>query len=296
MTDDRALPLCSIVVPTYDRRDRLGECLGALARLDYPRDRFEVVVVDDGSRVPVDDVVAAHRDRLEVTAIVVPHGGAAAARNAGVARTRGALLAFTDDDCRPEPGWLRALVRRALVAPTHALGGRTVNALPGDVYASLAQLIIDVGYAHNNREVDRARFFVTNNLAVPAALFHAVGGFDPTFRTSEDRDFCDRLVAHGASLSYVPEAVVQHAHPMGFARFCWRHFTYGQGAYRFHRASARRWGRRVRLEPAFYAALQRRPFVQERLGRALAMTGLLGVWHVSNAAGFVWEAVRMRAR
>jgi GT2 family glycosyltransferase len=294
MSDGAALPRCSIVVPTWERPDRLAQCLGALARLDYPRERFEVIVVDDGGRACLDAVVARHRDRVEATVVRVPHAGPAAARNAGVARAQGTLLAFTDDDCRPEPGWLAALARRAQAAPGHALGGRTLNALGRDLYASLAQLIIDVGYAHNNREPDRARFFTTNNLAVPVDVFRAVGGFDPSFRTSEDRDLCDRLVAHGVPLSYVPDAVVQHAHPLGFARFCWRHFTYGQGAYRFHRASARRWHRRVRVEPAFYVALHRRPFRQERLGRAVAMTALLGVWHVANAAGFAWEALRMR--
>ena len=123
MTD--SLPFCSVVVPTHERPAFLRTCLDCLARLDYPRERFEVVVVDDGGRTPL---VGEFRELLEIVAVSRSRGEPAAARNTGAERARGALLAFTDDDCRPGPEWLRRLAERFTREPERAIGGRVVNA------------------------------------------------------------------------------------------------------------------------------------------------------------------------
>ncbi len=282
-------PFCSIVVPTYRRPGRLRDCLESLSRLEYPRDRFEVIVVDDGGGVPLAPVIDAFRDRLDLTMVAQPRSGPAGARNAGVARARGEVLVFTDDDCRPRPDWLRRLAARHSARPDEAVGGRTVNALPDNPYSAVAQLVIDVGYRQSNSGPDTARFFATNNLAVPAAGFREVGGFDPAFRTSEDRDFCSRWVASGLRMSFEPDAVVEHAHPLALGSFSRLHFEYGRGAFRYHRGERQRANRRVAIEPSYYAELARYPFRHERGGRAAGVAGLLLVWHLANTAGFLFE-------
>src|SRR5205814_3039625 len=130
-------------------------------------------------------------------------------------------------------------------------------------------------------------WFTTNNLAVPAVGFRAVGGFDPTFRTAEDRDFCSRWVESGLQMSYEPRAVVEHANPLTLGSFVALHFAYGRGAFRYHRAQ-RHGGRPVRVEPSFYLALARAP-PEEHRRRRLALEGLLLLWHVPNTAGLVSE-------
>src|SRR5262245_37328532 len=99
----RAQTVFSIVVPTYQRPDQLTMCLQSLTFLDYPRSNFEVIVVDDGSEMPPETVVAAFHDRLDVTLLTQPHAGPAQARNTGAAHAKGAFLVFTDDDCTPAP-------------------------------------------------------------------------------------------------------------------------------------------------------------------------------------------------
>src|SRR5256885_10298162 len=99
----------SVVVATHDRPAALAACLASLARLEPPPGGFEVVVVDDGSPDPPDDVLAAAADRLDVRLVRRERsGGPAIARNDGVQQARGRVLAFTDDDCRADPAWLRA--------------------------------------------------------------------------------------------------------------------------------------------------------------------------------------------
>ncbi len=286
-------PFFSIIIPTYARPRSLAACLRALAGLHYPRARFEVVVVDDGSETPPRDVIASFEDAIDLTLLVQRHAGPAAARNHGAAQARGPFLAFTDDDCAPAPGWLEALAAHLVAAPDHLVGGQTRNALAGNPYATASQLLIDYLYA----APQQTRFFAANNMALSAAQFHAVGGFDPTFARAagEDREFCDRWQHNGYPMAYVPAAVVYHAHALTGRTFWRQHFNYGRGALRFHRARARRRQSRLRIEPiSFYLGLLRYPFSQMGGWRALRLTALLAVSQAANAAGFFWGNVQAR--
>lgn len=289
-----SLPFVSVVVPTYRRPQHLAGCLEALARQDYPADRFEVVAVDDGSPEPLTDVVARWGDRMNLVLLVQENAGPAAARNAGAARARGDLLAFTDDDCAPRPGWLRGLAECAASAEGRGIGGHTENALVANRYAEASQMLVDYLYAWYNARPEGPRFFTSNNLAVPASLFREVGGFpvDFPFAAGEDREFCDRWLHRGYALTYVPEAVVEHSHELDLRGFLRQHFSYGRGACLFQRARAAR-GERTRVEPlSFYWGILAWPLRRpQSRGRWSAM-GLLVLTQVANAAGFFWQRWR----
>jgi GT2 family glycosyltransferase len=287
---ERKQPLCSIIVPTRRRPNELVECLEALCRLEYPG--FEVVVVDDEGGIDLRSLVDTFEDRIALTLHSQKRTGPAGARNAGATRAAGELLAFTDDDCRPAADWLLRLVHAVASDPAAGAGGHTVNALVRNLYASTSQLVIDVGYEQNNGDLGAARFFTSNNLLVPAAAFAELGGFDETFTTSEDRDFCDRWVSRGFSLRYVPGAIVYHAHDLTLKSFIRQQFAYGRGAARYHKAHARRWNRRVTIEPSFYAKLFLSPFRLSKGRRALQQSLLLQVWNVVNLVGFLYERAR----
>jgi glycosyltransferase involved in cell wall biosynthesis len=98
-------PQVSVVVPAYNAADTLSLCLSALARQDFPAEDYEVVVVDDGSTDATADVAR----RSGVRVFSQPNAGPAAARNHGAQEARGEFLLFTDADCAPVPGWVRAL-------------------------------------------------------------------------------------------------------------------------------------------------------------------------------------------
>jgi GT2 family glycosyltransferase len=285
-------PLFSIIVPTCGRHAQLAACLASLAAQEFPRDGFEVIVVDDGSVPPVDECVAPFRARLDLKLVAQPNAGPAAARNRGAAEARGRFLAFTDDDCLPGPRWLAALAARFEAAPDALVGGRTVNALADNAYSETSQLIIDVVYEHYNAGGGGARFFASNNFAVPAASFRDAGGFDEGFRCSEDREFCDRWLARGRRLVYAPAAVVGHAHALG-ARTLWRqHFGYGRGARRFHRKRAARGAGGFKPESAFYSKLLRAALARRSKSQSIKMTALLAWAQIANAAGFFYERLR----
>jgi GT2 family glycosyltransferase len=286
-------PHFSVIIPTHARPEGLAACLEALSNLDYPRDRFEVIVVDDGSDIPPHDVVRRFSGRLDVVLLTQPHAGPATARNTAAARARGEVLAFTDDDCAPASDWLTRLASRFAQDKRVAVGGRTINALPADPYAAASQLIMDVVYAYYNTDGSRARFVASNNVAFPKDAFHAVGGFDSTFPlAAEDRDLCDRWVHRGFRIVYAPEVVVRHAHRMGLRGYSRQHFGYGRGAYRFQRARVSRRSGSLVKELGFYRSLPglvRRSLAQTAGPKSFRPIALLAVWQVANASGFLWE-------
>ncbi|MEM8534957.1 MAG: glycosyltransferase [Chloroflexota bacterium] len=291
------LPFFSIVIPTHARPKQLSACLTSLTRLDYPRDRFEVVVVDDGSPESLETVVAPFRDYLTITLHRQQQSGPAAARNAGAAIAQGQYIAFTDDDCQPRNDWLNVMASRLTETPDALVGGYTINAIPNNLCATASQLLVSYLYSYYNATNNqRAMFFTSNNIALSADYFHAIAGFDTSYprAAAEDRDFCDRWIEHGSPMIYEENAIIYHTHRMTLRSYWRQHLTYGRGAYRFHRGRARRNQGQIKVEPStFYLGLLRFPFSQERPHRAVPLAVLLGLSQGANALGFFWERARL---
>ncbi|MBE9110695.1 glycosyltransferase [Nodosilinea sp. LEGE 07298] len=286
-----SLPVFSIVIPTYNRPDRLASCLQSLTQLSYPRDRFEVIVVDDGSSPPIAPVAESFESTLNLTLLHQDNSGPACARNTGAAHAQGEYLVFTDDDCQPYPDWLTALETALHQQPTALVGGYTVNALPENLFSTASQLLIDYLYDYYNSR-HQPSFFASNNFAMASEQFCQSGGFDTSFplAAGEDREFCDRWLQLGLPLAYAPEAKVRHTHHLSLRRFWRQHFNYGRGAYCFHQVRARRVDEQVKVEPLqFYWQLLTYPLSRQPQIQAIRLSGLLFLSQVANVAGFFWE-------
>lgn len=160
-------------------------------------------------------------------------------------------------------------------------------------FSAASQILIDYLYSYFNARVDSPQFLASNNLGLPRALFQELGGFDTRFLRAggEDRELCDRLRSRGHKMLVAPEMVVYHSHTLSLRQFVWQHFTYGRGAYHFHRARAEANKEPIRLEPLpFYWNLLCIPFRQPRVERSVLTATLLFVSQVTNVAGFFAEA------
>ena len=279
----------SIIIPTYERPAQLASCLQAITLLDYPLERFEVIVVDDGGAQSLESLIEQFSGRLDIRLLAQKNTGPAGARNLGAAHARGEVLAFIDDDCAPTASWLRALAAYFVRTPGRLIGGRTLNALSLNPYAETSQLIIEVVYAHFNADPNDARFFASNNFAVAVERFREMKGFDKSFTTSEDREFCERWRARGFGMTYAPEAIIYHAHNLTLQTLWRQHFGYGRGARRFHQARATNGHGRFKPDLDFYLKLLRASASSTRRTRALQLTTLLLCSQLANAAGFLYE-------
>ncbi|WP_404783286.1 glycosyltransferase [Altericista sp. CCNU0014] len=288
-------PFISIVIPTYNRPHCLRHCLQSIAQIRYPSDRFEAIVVDDGSTVPLETVTAEFQSQLPLTVVYQTNAGPATARNTGSRIAKGDYIAFTDDDCTPTPDWLAAFARQFARSPNSLLGGQTLNMLPHNLYAVAHQEMMDYFYRYYNAHPKSARFFASNNLALPARLFFDLGGFDSSFplAAGEDRELCDRWLHQGYVLDYVPDARVHHAHPMTLRSFWRQHFRYGQGAFHFRRICAQRRAGKMTVESlSFYLDLLLYPLKQCPLGTKVQLTLLFFCSQVANTLGFFWQGFR----
>ncbi len=292
-------PVFSIIIPTYNRPKQLAICLESFTNLDYPSDRFEVIVVDDGSLKSLDTMVTSFQEKLMLQLIRQDNAGPASARNLGAYRAKGKFLMFIDDDCRAHSNCLNALSTHFDKAPNALLGGHTINELLDNIYSEASQLLLNYLYIYYNTESNPAHFFASNNIALAKDRFHQIGGFDISFplAAAEDREFCDRWLHKGNKMIYAPEIIVYHAHKLTLSTFCRQHFNYGRGAFCFHKTRIKRTNGRIKIEPiTFYLNLLLYPLRQKSSPVGILVSILFLISQLANVCGFFWEKWHLSAK
>lgn len=282
-------PLFSLIIPTYSRPKQIADCLQSLTALNYPRDDFEVIVVDDGSPMDLQPVVYHFIDKLNLRLIKQSNSGPAKARNTGAEVAKGRFLVFTDDDCQPHSNWLNAFASGFKTTPDSLLGGHTINKLSNNLYSEASQLLIDYLYQYYNLKTKTPLFFASNNIALPREMFQKIGGFNTNFplAAGEDREFCDRWLHEGYFMQYIPEAEIDHAHYLTLRKFWRQHFNYGRGAYFFHQIRSQRLQTKMKVEPiSFYLNLLTYPFWHKSLIQGTLIFSLFWLSQVANVTGF----------
>lgn len=210
-------PVISVIVPHFNDVTNLATCV-RLLEAQVVGEKFEIVVADNNSDCGVEFLQGLCGAGVRV--IHVCSQGAAAARNGGVAASKGAILAFLDSDCRPARDWLanglRALSSASLV------GGRVI-VKPADDENPTAAEAFELVFAFNNkRYIEQEKFSVTANMFVAKKNFDFVGEFRGGL--SEDKEWGQRAAALGLQWSYAPDVIVEHParHSLSELKRKWR--------------------------------------------------------------------------
>jgi mycofactocin system glycosyltransferase len=222
------LPDISIVIPVKDRSGELQRCLTSLSILNYPQEKLQVIVVDDGSS---DDSPQVAR---EFGAILVPSGGTgrgpAAARNVGASLASGEILAFIDSDCSASKEWLNELIPAFNNPAMAAVGGQVdgmCSASAVDRYESIMSSL-SLGSRERSGSGGNDTFYLPScNLLVRRSAFRNTGGFKDEMHVGEDVDLTWRLRDSGWTISYLPAGNVLHEHRSSIRSFMSRRFDYG---------------------------------------------------------------------
>ena len=224
-------PFISVVIPTRNREARLRACLSSFEFQEYPDGRWEIIVVNDGGRSPWSALPPDLLTRLPLRTEDRKSGGPAAARNWGLSLARGAIVAFTDDDCRVFPDWLSQWTEAFNSGPWEAMGGRTLNAVPESLGARCHQYLVDFMYDYLRFENGDAYLLVSNNAAFRRDALARAGGFDEDFprAAAEDRELSHRMAFAGHRLGYWPQARVWHDNPLSSLDYLRIQYRYGQG-------------------------------------------------------------------
>jgi glycosyltransferase involved in cell wall biosynthesis len=219
-------PTVSIVVPVLDGASTVGACLTSILRADYPADRREVIVVDNGSS---DDTLRVVR-KFPVRLAHEARRGPAAARNRGITLATGEIVAFTDADCVVSVQWLRELVRGFESGASTGVAGEILPFPPSTAAERHAARIRHLSPERYLRR-HAFPFAVSANLSFRRAVFDQVGGFDvDSPRGGESTDFCTRFSrATGMRLHFARAAVVFHRHRQTAWALFRQHQGYGRG-------------------------------------------------------------------
>lgn len=235
-------PLVSVIVPSVDGRDLLADCLAGLRAQVFSRDRFEVIVVDNGSTDGTSAWLAA--EYPEVVAVLLGENlGFAEGSNRGAEAARGELLVFLNNDAVPEPRFLEELVRSATGPERPDCVAARILDRDGDAveFGGASVNVFGLGSQHSSwqRRFSEAKdgealpFACGGAMLVRAEVFRRVGGFDRDyFAYYEDVDLGWRLWLSGHRVVYSPAAEVRHRRHATGERFpdSWRHFHWYRNA------------------------------------------------------------------
>ncbi|MCX7964966.1 MAG: glycosyltransferase [Candidatus Sumerlaea chitinivorans] len=225
-------PQVSVVVPVLNAAENLPTLLGALQQQTFPCDRWELIVVDNGSTDGSREILSEWARRWECMRVLdEKRRGPSAARNAGVRAARARILAFIDSDCVPAPAWLEELVRELDDRTVWAVGGLLVSAAPVSLTEAFAARQAILNQEDFFKELPyKPPFLLTANFAVRRAVFDRVGYFDEALRVGEDADFCWRILKAGGKLALAHRAIAAHRHRSNIRSFARQMFLYGIGS------------------------------------------------------------------
>lgn len=204
-----------MIVPAYNAADSISACLENLSHQSYPKDAYEIIVIDDGST----DRTADQVQNFNVTYRHQVNQGPAAARNNGVRKAQGEIILFTDSDCVPDLDWIEKMVTPFQDPDVAGVKG-AYKTKQKSLTARFAQAEFEDRYdlLKKSAWIDMVD---TYSAAFRKDVFLSAGGFDKTFpvANNEDTDLSYRLVGEGHRLVFAPEARVYHTHPDTLSKY-----------------------------------------------------------------------------
>ncbi|MFB0544969.1 MAG: glycosyltransferase family 2 protein [Asgard group archaeon] len=226
--------MISVIVPVYNGEGVIASCLKSLLNQNYPKNKYEIIVVDDGSTDDTTEIVSRFK---RVKLIKQKHKGPATARNLGVKKSRGQIVLFTDADCVPPKNWIKNMIEPFKDKKIVGVSGtyKTLNK------KSLVARF--VGYEIEERHDTLKKrgnidFMGTFSAAYRKNIFSKFGGFDTSFPTAsgEDPELSFRINKAGFKMVFQPKSFVYHRHPNSlwklikqkFWRGYWRVFLYNK--------------------------------------------------------------------
>jgi len=241
-------PPVTVAVCTRNRADELRGCIEHLVKLDYPN--FEILICDNS-----DDPEPARRiaGELGVGSTREPIAGLSRARNAAIDAVRTRWIAFTDDDCRPEPNWLRELVRPLSDTRCRCVTGLVLPAqlensaeITFEIYGGLGRGFVPATYDQSFLRFSRwapARTWIIGagaNMLVDAELVKRLGGYDTDMGPGgvggcgEDTLVFYQMLARGCNIHYAPQAIVHHFHRSSDEALRKQIYSYASGHAAYH--------------------------------------------------------------
>jgi len=209
------------------------ECLESLLNQSYPKDKYEIIVVDSSDDV-TDELIESYQEKAKKYGIRLKYlyqepKGLAAARNLGIENAEGEILCFTDDDCIADRYWIEKLVEGFDNEKIGGVGGGIVTYERTLVEKCIPKVRPDI-------YISNWAFIIGANMAYRKKVLRQIGGFDPLFRYGgDDNDIGLRVRLKGYKLKFVPNATIYFRQRTSLVDLVSQHYGYGRGLSRIYK-------------------------------------------------------------
>jgi cellulose synthase/poly-beta-1,6-N-acetylglucosamine synthase-like glycosyltransferase len=232
MEDYKTPQSVTVVVPVHNRELTIQPLLDSLQKLDYDRNKVEVIVVDGNSTDKTQEIVKKYPVKL----VVEKRKGLNLARNTGIKCSKGEIVAFTDSDCKVPPNWITKIVEDFKDPRVSCVGG-SAKALDSDFVSQYADnsVVRLMPFFTKREELDKVKPFFRHpagcNMAFRRKVAEEIGYFDESIQYGFDEvEFADRVCKAGYKMVLDPDIVVWHKHRSSLKEFLKQNFQYGKGS------------------------------------------------------------------
>lgn len=285
----------SVIVPFLNGERYLEQCIQALLDQDFPRDEYELIFVDNGSR---DRSVEIVRRYPQLILLYEQKPGPYAARNKGLGRARGALIAFTDADCAPSRDWLTRMCDGLTRTGAAIALGRRCFPRQGSVLRMCENYEqAKVQFVLSRCVPPRLLFAFTNNMALRASVVQALGPFAEWIRGA-DIEYVHRYLKQGSRdrIVYLPDMTVTHLELRTLNAWLGKQMTYGRSTRRIERKTPYRpLGDRGRFH-VYRQCVRRNGYSVWQSACLFGVLALGALWFSVGRAGGMFEQRNGRCR
>jgi cellulose synthase/poly-beta-1,6-N-acetylglucosamine synthase-like glycosyltransferase len=232
MEDYKTSPSVTVVVPVRNGEQTIQQLLESLQKLDYDRNKVEVIVVDGNSTDKTQEIVK----KYPVNLVVEEKQGLNLARNIGIKCSHGEIIAFTDSDCIVPPDWITKIVENFKDPKVSCVGG-SAKALDSDFISQYADnsIVRLMPFFTKREELKKVKPFFRHpagcNMAFRRKVAEEVGYFDENIQYGFDEvEFADRICRAGYKMVLDPDVLVWHKHRSTLKEFLKQNFQYGKGS------------------------------------------------------------------
>jgi len=223
----------SIIVPSFNRKNEIRELIDSFTKLNFPANRFELIIADDGSTDGTGELVNDFMKRTEFLLHFYSQAnqGPGAARNMGMEKAKGDFFIFIDSDCTVPPHWLTEIDQSLHAQKADAFGGpdsykQDFPPLLKAINYSMTSFITTGGIrGHTKKKL--GKFFPRSfNMGLSREVYNQVGGFG-SLRHGQDIEFSNRIIHSGAKVISISQAFVYHKRRTSLKKFFRQVFNWG---------------------------------------------------------------------